>query len=61
MMQVLCVGIDRDELNTFDFGIDHVVEGILAGTADTDHFYSSKRLNFGFDLGHFSLAVGQVG
>ena len=43
--QRLRVGVDRDELNTTDTGIDHAVHGVDSTTADTD------------DLDHSEIAV----
>ncbi len=42
-MEVLGVGVDRDEFNPFDFGSYHMVNGIGAGAADTNDFYSRER------------------
>ena len=39
--QCLSIGIDGDEVHALDIGIDHVIDGISAAAADTDHLYCS--------------------
>ena len=35
-LQRLQIGVDRDELDALDVGLDHAVDGVDAGTADAD-------------------------
>ena len=37
LLQRLQVGVDRDELDALDLGLDHAVDGVDAGAADADH------------------------
>ena len=37
MRQRLAIGVRHQEINAVKIGTDHVVDGIAAGTADTDH------------------------
>jgi hypothetical protein len=35
-LQLLHVGVDRDELDLVDAGVDHAVDRVQPGTADAD-------------------------
>ena len=35
--QCLGIGIGADEIHPFDVGAEHVIDGVAAATADTDH------------------------
>ena len=37
LLQRLQVGVDGDELDALDLGLDHAVDGVDAGAADADH------------------------
>ena len=56
-MKGLGVGIDRDEVNPADFGINHVVDGVFAGAPDSHHFDSGKSLNFWIDFRHVGFRL----
>ena len=36
LLERLHVGVDRDELDALDLGLDHAVDGVHAGAADAD-------------------------
>ena len=48
----LRVGVGHDELDTFELGRDHVVDGIAAGAADAQHGDAWSELG---DFRHFQL------
>ena len=50
--QGLGVGVDRDELDAVDTGVDHPVDGVAAGATDADH------LDVGEGLAHHVVPVG---
>ena len=52
----LLVRIDGDKLNALCSGLDHSVDYIVAGTADTDYFYCYDifRAYFGFEIHDYS-------
>ena len=37
LLQRLQVGVDREELDALDLGLDHPVDRVDAGAADADH------------------------
>ena len=43
LLQRLQVGVDRDELDALDLGLDHAVDGVDAGAADADHGQDRAR------------------
>jgi hypothetical protein len=51
--QGLCVGVGTNELNALDVALDHVLDGVAAATADTDHFDLGALVEF-FGLDHFN-------
>src|ERR671913_449229 len=53
--QGLGVGVDRDELDTVDAGVDHPVDGIAARATNTDDF------DMGKGLAHHVVPVGITG
>ena len=57
--QGLCIGIGHDELDALEVRLDHVVDGVAAGSANTKH--EDPRLKF---LGHCAsiyVCVGRAG
>src|SRR3990167_2633806 len=52
VMEILNIGIGGNEVNTPNFTVNHVVNCIFAGTADTNDFDSGERFYFWFDLWH---------
>src|SRR3989344_4131029 len=60
MMQVLGIGIDSNEIYPADLGIDHVVDGVLAGTADPDDLDSGESFNFWIDFRHIYYFVKRI-
>ena len=52
--QSLLISVNGNKLNTLSSGFDHSVHNIVAGAADTYHFYSNHifRAYFGFEI-HF--------
>ena len=56
VMQCLGIGINRNEFDVFDAGIDHAIDGGATGAADTNHFNLCERFNCWFnDLRHVTL------
>ena len=49
LLEGLRVGIGDNELHAFEFGADHVLDGIAAAAADADHL----------DHGLFAVAIHQ--
>ena len=43
LLQRLQVGVDRDEVDALDLGLDHAVDGVDAGAADADHGQDRAR------------------
>ena len=48
-MEILRVGVDRDEFDALHLRIHHVVHGIIAGTADTDDPNTGEGLDLRSD------------
>ena len=48
-MKVLKVGVDRNEIHTGEFGLNHAVDGVAATAAYADDHYLGRR------HGHLSL------
>ncbi len=57
VMQRLRIGVDSDEFDTLDLGIDHPRNRIATRTADADDFDFGERFDVGFDLGHTGYCV----
>ena len=38
LVQILLIGVHNDEIHAAHTGVDHAVDNIVAGAADTDHF-----------------------
>ena len=51
-IQILLIGVDHDEVHAAYTGIDHAVDNIVAGAADTDHldFHNAILYSFGHNL-----------
>ena len=52
IVEVLRIGIHHDEFNATNFGVDHVVDGVLSGTSNSDDFDAGECLDFRIDFGH---------
>ena len=48
----LCIGIRHDEIDALETGADHVVDGIAAGPADSEHGDARLQLT---DVGNFQI------
>ena len=51
-MEILGIGIHANEFNTTHFGLDHVVQSVFTGSADTDYFDMCNGFNFRIDFRH---------
>lgn len=57
-MEVLRIGVDGDEFNAAHLRIYHVIDGILAGTANADHTNAGECLYLRFNaLTHTGAAI----
>ncbi len=62
MMQILCIGVDRDEINATHTALNHVVDGVLTRTSNADDTNPCERFDFRLYLRHRNkdLAIGPL-
>jgi hypothetical protein len=54
-MKVLSISVHSNKFHSFNFGADHVVHCVLAGTTNTDDLDTSESFYLWFDLWHKNI------
>src|SRR3989344_7354329 len=52
VVEILRISVNCDEVNTLNLTINHMINRIFAGTADSDNLDSGARFYLWFDLWH---------
>jgi hypothetical protein len=52
LVKILHIGIHGDKLNSSNFGVDHMIDGVPAAAADTDNFNTGECFYVWFYMRH---------